>query len=272
MVAAAVRDDVVNHEILVLLGRQGTFKSSFMSNILPPCLRSYYSVKTNSHRMDKDDAFALAENFLINFEEIDSMQRNELNQLKALTTVAYIKDRPAYGRRKVRLPHRASFCATGNNLQFLTDNTGNRRWLVFEVDHIDNPWTANINYDGVYAQAKALIESGYRYWFDSDEIVDINRLNREFETPDTAREMVVTHFRRPKPYEKCLYLTSTQIAARFAPQLKVSPVAVGRVLRELEYEQMRSKDGRFWKVVEYQCSDIGSFIPETPQEDNVLPF
>ena len=50
----------------------------------------------------------------------------------------FVKDRPFYGRSKVRLPHMASFCATGNNMQFLTDDTGNRRKLVFEVDHIVN--------------------------------------------------------------------------------------------------------------------------------------
>ncbi|MDE7378294.1 MAG: hypothetical protein K2N13_04950 [Paraprevotella sp.] len=272
MVAAGIHDDVVNHEILVLLGRQGTFKSSFMNNILPPCLRRYYSVKTNSHRMDKDDAFALAENFLVNFEEIDSMQRAELNQLKALTTVPYIKDRPAYGRHKVRLPHRASFCATGNNLQFLTDDTGNRRWLVFEVERIDNPWTAAINHDGVYAQAKALIGAGFKYWFDGDEIEEINRQNREFETPDSARELVVTHFRHPRPCEKCTYLTSSQVAARFAPQLKVSPVAVGRVMRELGFEQVRNHCGRFWKTVEIQPADIGKSVPGNDPEEGALPF
>ena len=272
MVAAALHDDVVNHEILVLLGRQGTFKSSFMNNILPPCLHKYYSVKTNSHRMDKDDAFALTENFLINFEEIDSMQRAEVNQLKALTTVPYIKDRPAYGRRKVRLPHRASFCATGNNQQFLTDDTGNRRWLVFEVERIDNPWTAAIDHAGVYAQAKALLEGGFKYWFDGDEIDDINRQNREFETPDSARELVVTHFRLPRPCEKCTFLTSSQVAARFAPQLKVSPVAVGRVMRELGFEQLRNHLGRFWKTVEIQPADIGKSIPGNEAEEGNLPF
>lgn len=272
MVACALFDDVVNHEILVLLGRQGTFKSSFMNNILPPCLRKYYCVKTNSHRMDKDDAFALTENFVINFEEIDSMQRTEVNQMKALTTVTYIKERPAYGRRKVRLPHRASFCATGNNLQFLTDDTGNRRWLVFEVDSIDNPWTANINYDGVYAQIKALIGGGYKYWFDGSEIDDINTLNRDFQTPDSARELIVTHFRRPRQCETYVYLTSTQIAARFAPQLKVSPVAVGRVMRDLEYDQVKNHYGRFWKVIEIQPVDIGKSVPEDSPSESDIPF
>ena len=42
----------------VLLGPQGTYKTSFMNNLLPPELRRYFCVKTNSQRMTKDDAFA----------------------------------------------------------------------------------------------------------------------------------------------------------------------------------------------------------------------
>ena len=98
MLAAALDDGVVNHEILVLLGPQGSFKSSFLENLLPPCLRRYYTTKTNSQRLTKDDLFTMTENLLVNFEEIDSMQRPELNQLKAMTTTLYINERPAYGR------------------------------------------------------------------------------------------------------------------------------------------------------------------------------
>lgn len=139
MVAAALDPKVVNHVILVLIGRQGCFKTSFFQNLLPPVLRRYYASKTNSQRLTKDDLFTMTENLLVNFEEIDSMQRSELNQLKAMTTTLYVNERPAYGRNKVHLPHVASFCATGNNLQFLTDDTGNRRWLPFESRRSTTP-------------------------------------------------------------------------------------------------------------------------------------
>ncbi|MFQ9021966.1 MAG: hypothetical protein ACLR6J_12755 [Parabacteroides merdae] len=43
----------------------------------------------------------MTENLLVNFEEIDSMQRSELNQLRATTTTLYVNERPAYGRNKV---------------------------------------------------------------------------------------------------------------------------------------------------------------------------
>ena len=73
-----------NSVILVLIGRQGCFKTSFFQNLLPPVLRRYYASKTNSQRLTKDDLFTMTENLLVNFEEIDSMQRSELNQLKAM--------------------------------------------------------------------------------------------------------------------------------------------------------------------------------------------
>ena len=56
------------------------------------------------------------------------MRPTELNQLKAMTTALYIDERLPYGRNKVRLPHVASFCATGNNPLFLSDDD------LFEID------------------------------------------------------------------------------------------------------------------------------------------
>lgn len=126
MIAAALNETVVNQVILTLIGRQGSYKTSFMQHILPPVLSEYYTTKSNSSRMTKDDLFTMTENLVINLEEIDTMPPSELNQLKAMVTQRYVDERRAYGRNKVHLPHVASFVATGNNLQFLTDDTGNR--------------------------------------------------------------------------------------------------------------------------------------------------
>lgn len=272
LLAAALDDGVVNHEILVLLGPQGSFKSSFLENLLPPCLRRYYTTKTNSQRLTKDDLFTMTENLLVNFEEIDSMQRPELNQLKAMTTTLYINERPAYGRNKVRLPHVASFCATGNNLQFLTDDTGNRRWLPFEVEHIENPWTTAIDYEGVYAQAKALLDGGFRYWFQGDEVEALNRRNRRFEAPNPARELILAHYRRPSALEKGRYLTASQICARFA-SMRLSPVQVGRAMKELGFEQVKIHSGSFWIVVDRSADEMNSVLPEPMAGDteNISP-
>ena len=261
MLAGALDERVVNHVILVFIGRQGCFKSSFMEHLLPPCLRQYYTSKTNSQRLTKDDLFAMTENLVINFEEIDSMQRADLNQLKAMTTTLHINERPAYGRNKVRLPHVTSFCATGNNTQFLNDDTGTRRWLVAEIDRIENPWNSPLPYEGLYAQAKALLEGGYQYWFDEKEIAKIIRRNRRFETPNAARELVPNYYRKPVGLEKGRYLTSYQIVQRFGRNVRLNPVQVGKVLREMGCEQVHTRNGNYWILVERSVQEISSILP-----------
>ena len=98
MIAAALDETVVNQVILTLIGRQGSYKTSFMQHILPPVLSEYYTTKSNSSRMTKDDLFTMTENLVINLEEIDTMPPSELNQLKAMVTQRYVDERRAYGR------------------------------------------------------------------------------------------------------------------------------------------------------------------------------
>ena len=262
LLAGALDERVVNQVIFVLIGRQGSYKTSFMQNLLPPCLRRYFTTKTNSQRLNKDDLLSLSEFLLINFEEIDTMRPAELNQLKAMTTALYIDERLPYGRNKVRLPHVASFCATGNNPLFLTDDTGNRRWLVFEVTHIDNPWNQPFDYDAIYAQAKTLLDRGFRYWFKDKEIDELNNYNRQFEMPNPARELLLTYYRKPAPHEKGHYLTASQIVARFGNNIRLTTAQVGRMLKELKFANLHTRHGNFWLMVERSIDEITTLLPE----------
>ena len=270
MVASVLDDKVVNHQILTFIGEQGTYKSSFMLNILPPHLRNYFATKNNSYQLDKDDYLMLAETIIISLEEIDSMTMKEINQLKAFTTMPQVKERPPYGRHKVPMPRVASLCATGNNLTFLTDQTGNRRWLPFHVESIDNPWTTDIPYEGMYAQAYALIEAGEQYWLNDKQIKALNERNKQFLTPDPATEMIVTYFTIPRTESETKYMTASKIAAKFAPRLTISATKIGIALANLGYEQMRNKNGRFWKVADRPEKEIDSRMPG--EEPEPLPF
>lgn len=267
MLAGALDERVVNQVILVLIGRQGCYKTSFMQNLLPPCLRRYYTTKTNSQRLSKDDLFTITENLIVNFEEIDTMRPSELNQLKAMTTTLYIDERPPYGRNKVHLPHIASFCATGNNPLFLSDETGNRRWLVFEVTSIDNPWEHPIDHDGIYAQAKALLDRGYQYWFKDREIEVLDLRNRQFETPNPARELILTHYRKPDGLEKVRYVSASQIVARFGGSIRLTPSQVGRALKRLGFESVHTRNGNFWLMVDRTYDEINGTLPEEIETD-----
>ena len=285
MIAAALNETVVNQVILTLIGRQGSYKTSFMQHILPPVLSEYYTTKSNSSRMTKDDLFTMTENLVINLEEIDTMPPSELNQLKAMVTQRYVDERRAYGRNKVHLPHVASFVATGNNLQFLTDDTGNRRWLPFEVEDIDSPWEADIPYEGIYSQTYALYQDvNYRYWFTDKEIQQLRGHVQQFEVPRPEYELLLTYYRKPVGLERGVYTTSSQIIGRFGnTSLRLSLQKVGRAMRELGFRQVKASNANYWVVVERTTEEVQHLLPaeaeqadppgEKPSEENTeLPF
>ena len=258
MVAALLDENVVNNTILVFVGKQGIYKTTFFNNLLPPELQKYFFTKTNSDRMTKDDKLSLAEFALICLEEIDSMRSSELNQLKALITTKTISERAAYERFKEGRRHIASFCGTGNNIRFLTDSTGNRRWLPFEIINIDEPRPEKYHYVGLYSQALALWRSGFRYWFNQEEIAALVSHVANFEVTSTEEELLLSYFRKPLPEEQCLYLTCSNIVEKINVFTKkpLSPILVGRALRKHGFESVHNRKGTFYSIVEYSGAEI----------------
>jgi predicted P-loop ATPase len=74
MVASWVSPKVVNNVMLVLIGEQGSYKTTWFANLLPPQLRDYFYTKTNSGLVSKDDLLTLAQYGLVCWEELDTMQ------------------------------------------------------------------------------------------------------------------------------------------------------------------------------------------------------
>ena len=258
-IAAIFDPEEVNHEILVFIGRQGSYKSTWFHYLLPPELRQYFLPKLMSNSgITKDDLFKIAQSGLVCLEEIDNMKQRDLNQLKAITTMRTINERRSYGEFNEFHRHIASFCATGNNRFFLTDHTGNRRFLTFEVESIVPPQTYDYGYEGVYAQAYALWRQGFRYWFDEEENAEINRRNTEFEAPNKEWELINKYYRRPLQGEECKFLTATDILERINCSVKerLSAIRVGNALLSMGYERTRAGNLRGYRVVEVPFADI----------------
>ena len=277
MVASWISDDVVNNVILVLIGEQGAYKTTWFNYLLPPPLKQYFYTKTNANRMSKDDILTLAQYALVCCEELDTMRPAELNQLKAAVTMPSIDERAAYAHYHEHRKHIASFCGTGNNTQFLSDPTGNRRWLPFEVESIVSPRDHPFHYEGIYNQALALYKSGFQYWFTKEEIQELNRHNRQFETPHLERELVSLYFRVPKEGENGMFMTSAraiQIIGTGISQ-KLNPTRVGLSFNELGFQRVRYHGIRGYLVIqrtaeEMQAYQKGIILNDETEDD--LPF
>ena len=279
MVASWLSDDVVNNVILVLIGEQGAYKTTWFNYLLPPELKQYFYTKTNANRMSKDDLLTLAQYGLVCCEELDTMRPTELNQLKAAVTMSSIDERAAYARYHEHRKHIASFCGTGNNTQFLSDPTGNRRWLPFEVESIVSPREHPFNYEGIYAQALALYKSGFQYWFTKDEIQELNRHNKQFETPRLEHELVDLYFRKPTVNELGEFMSvarALQIISNGISQ-KLSAVNVGRAFCDLGFKRVRTCCSRGFIVVCRTAEEIKAYqhrlsADAQPDTTDDLPF
>ena len=135
---------------------------------------------------------------MLNIDELDAICGREMNIVKSLLTSTDVNERAAYGRLKERKVRLASFCASTNNREFLTDVTGNRRWLPFEVESVQNPFHITLPYQLIYAQAKAMVERGiYAYWFDLEEIEELEKHNEEFRAMENEEELLPILFDKP---------------------------------------------------------------------------
>ena len=279
MVASWLSDDVVNNVILVLIGEQGAYKTTWFNYLLPPPLKQYFYTKTNANRMSKDDILTLAQYALVCCEELDTMRPAELNQLKAAVTMPSIDERAAYAHYHEHRKHIASFCGTGNNTQFLSDPTGNRRWLPFEVESIVSPRDHPFHYEGIYSQALALYKSGFQYWFTKEEIQELNRHNRQFETPRLEHELVDLYFRRPTDSELGEFMSVARALQMISNGIsqKLSAVNVGRAFSDLGFKRVRTNSSRGFIVVCRTPEEIKAYqhrllMDAEPDSEAEAPF
>lgn len=192
-VACALREKKVNQLVLILFGGQGKGKSTWISRLLPPLWNEYYH--TGMINPDsKDDMLLLSTRYLINMEEFQGVKAADLAGLKRIITQDSITQRKVYDTQAFCFIRHASFIASTNKRRCLQDIDGNRRFLPSSVLSVD--YHKPVDYCGVYSQAMALLDSGYRYWYEGDEIDGLNLHNELHRLKDPVEENLFVFFRR----------------------------------------------------------------------------
>lgn len=269
MVGCVVDPKVINHTAIVFTGKQGVGKTTWMESLVPNQLKDHLfsgTIKPN----DKDALILLSECMLINLDELESLNRSEIGYLKELITKTFIKMRRVYGRNNERMNRNASFCGSVNNLQFLNDATGSRRFLCFEVLAIEYLHTIDINL--VLAQALYLFKNGFQFWFNQDEIKAINSNNEQYQLKTAEEELLLTWFEKPKDKYNISYLSTSEIATKLSIAAKL-PVTnsvinlLGKALHKHEYFRCKRKSRWVYAVVEKNYTDVEELSKEADLKD-----
>lgn len=259
---ACLLTDAANDNILALIGRPGIGKTSFFQRLLPEqWQREYFCIKHDNSFADKDARIQLTRNVLVCMEETDTLRRKDNTQLKSVSTDRYLHVRIPYERGDSVLRHCASLCATGNDVEILTDPTGNRRWLIFEVTDMDNPYTYTLPYEGLYAQIYALWKSGFRYYCEPSEIAELDSYRQQFEAPSLEEELVSTWIRHPEPGKPYEFLNASAIIGwlnsdEVGNRNHLNPVTIGRALRKLGFEKKSVGTAKGYRVVRLSPEEV----------------
>lgn len=282
MVACVTNDKAINQTVIVFSGKQGVGKTTWIEKLIPKPLKDYmFSGTINPN--NKDTLIHLAECMLINLDELENLNRTEIGTLKELITKTHIRMRKAYGHNNETLPRRASFAGSVNTAQFLNDTTGSRRFLCFEVEHIE--YAHNIDINNAYAQARQLYKDGFRYWFNQEEIKEINLNNEQYQIRSPEEELLLTWFEIADRDTANNFLNTTQIATKLAERAKLNitdgtVMKLGKALKKHGYLRLSQKSGYVYAVKELTWEEVDNQNrekepppePPKPPEQTGLPF
>jgi predicted P-loop ATPase len=194
------------NNMIVFVGQQGAGKSRWFRRLAEVYPDGFIESHINTE--DKDSHLNLLKYFIWSVSELDTVTwSRDVGALKDFITKSEVRVRPAYAKFEERGRSIASFCASVNSRDFLYDTTGNRRYLIMLVEGANANHTVDIGQ--VFAEAKVLMESGERAWFDKNEIDEVNKYNERFMS---RSDILETFELRVSEGEQCL--TLSEIAAQ----------------------------------------------------------
>ena len=180
-----------NSVVPLLIGQQGCGKSTFGQLLLPPDLREagYRELVDFTRKQDAERLLTSA--LLINLDEFNQIsEKIQQGFLKNLIQKSSIKGRRPYSSVTQNMPRYASFIATTNMADVLSDPSGSRRFIVADIRDgaiIDNK--PPYKWNAMFAQALAELEQGRRHYFTPEEVQQIETYNATYNSmrPEISR-------------------------------------------------------------------------------------
>ena len=234
----------INHRLYgnsvapLLISKQGFNKSTFCRRLIPQELQWGYT--DNLVLSEKRQVYqAMAQTLLINLDEFNQISPQvQQGFLKNLIQLPNVKMKRPYGGHVEEFPRLASFIATSNMDDILTDPSGNRRFIGVELT---GPIDVSVkpNYVQLFAQAMAAIRAGEKTYFDSVETALLMQSNRQFEVVPPIEQYFQMCFDLVEDESQGKYMSAAEIfdylKKRIGSSLKIdSLMSFGRKLANID--------------------------------------
>lgn len=233
--------------VLVLQGPHGIGKTSFFRKCCSLGLDYFIEGAFLDGGKDK-----LMENTTAWIGELGELPRSmkDLDSMKAFITSPSDKFRMPYAKKAEIYPRLTSFGATTNSDSFVKETKERRLWVI-SVEDIDLVALDKVSFEEVWAEAMDLYSaSGQKSFRLSKEEQDaLRNENRRYRVISEEEALLLEKLDWTQPREQWKEFTATEICDRVAPGRHISPVRMGRALKNVGYDKeskewpMRIKDG-----------------------------
>lgn len=238
----------------LLISKQGYNKSTFCRRLIPPQLQWGYT--DNLILSEKRQVLqAMSQCLLINLDEFNQISAKvQQGFLKNLIQLPNVKYKPPYGSHVQEFPRTASFIATSNMDDILTDPSGNRRFIGIELT---GPIDVSVrpNYQQLFAQAEKAICNGEKTYFDAEQTALIMENNRRYQQIDPVMQCFSESFTPTEDENEGTFMTAaaifSELKAKYGASLEAkSLLSFGRCLKNIDgLKRKRTMKGTEYLVI-----------------------
>ena len=238
----------------LLISKQGYNKSTFCRRLIPPQLQWGYT--DNLILSEKRQVLqAMSQCLLINLAEFNQISAKvQQGFQKNLIQLPNVKYKPPYGSHVQEFPRTASFIATSNLDDILTDPSGNRRFIGIELT---GPIDVSVrpNYQQLFAQAEKAIWNGEKTYFDAEQTALIMENNRRYQQIDPVMQCFSESFTPTEDENEGTFMTAaaifSELKAKYGASLEAkSLLSFGRCLKNIDgLKRKRTMKGTEYLVI-----------------------
>ena len=227
--------------VLVFCGeKQGTGKTHWFRYILPKPIRYLYA----ESKMDagKDDEILMCGKLIINDDEYGGKSKREEKRMKELTSKEFINVREPYGRVSTDLKRLAVFCGTSNEMQILSDPTGNRRIIPIHIIDIDHELYNKCDKDGLWRELFCMFQMGANYKLLGEDIVKLNAATESYKLSTPEDDLINKKLSPGTSTSLGEWMSITDIQQFLMLDTKfnyLNPQRIGSILTSLGFQKER---------------------------------
>ena len=198
---ALSKGEVKLDNALILQGSQGIFKSTFFEALAG----QGFFTDDMGNISDKDEKIKPHYYWIVEWAELENIfDKTKESSIKAFLTRKTDVIRPPYARSASTMNRRFSVCGTTNKSEFLTDQTGNRRFWIITLPHkkgekIDIDYVRQ-NRDKLWGAVMTAITNNEPHWLDQEDaaLAELEADKSVWRNPDVQDILIPVFYEKLK--------------------------------------------------------------------------